>query len=70
MEPGRARPQRCQLRDKVATIQNRTRRMLDRSAVALTDMLDAIRAAKAHGINPGQEKQLDELYANLIPRVR
>lgn len=58
-----------ELRDKVATIQNRTRSMLDRSAVALTDMLDAIRAANAHGVNPEQKAKLDELQRKAMFRL-
>lgn len=58
-----------ELRDKVATIQNRTRSMLDRTAVALTDMLDAIRAAKAHGVNAEQETQLDTLQRKAMFRL-
>lgn len=61
-------PQACQtchnvpeseLRDKVATIQGRTRHMIDLSAAAMVDMLDAIREAKAAGAS---EEQLAPLY--------
>ncbi|BBO31492.1 ammonia-forming cytochrome c nitrite reductase subunit c552 [Lacipirellula parvula] len=38
-----------ELRDKVATIQGRTTAQIERAAVALTDMLDAIRDAEAAG---------------------
>ena len=38
-----------ELRDKVATIQYRTNRMIDRAAVAMTDMLDAIKEVQAAG---------------------
>jgi nitrite reductase (cytochrome c-552) len=48
-----------ELQARVATIQDRTKHLLDRSAVALTDMLDAILAAKAAGAS---EEQLGELY--------
>jgi len=58
-----------ELREKVATIQNRTRSMLDRSAVALTDMLDAIRAAQAHGVSPEQKAKLDELQRKAMFRL-
>jgi nitrite reductase (cytochrome c-552) len=43
-----------ELREKVATIQGRTEHMLERAAVAMTDMLDAIAEAKAAGATEGQ----------------
>lgn len=58
-----------ELRDKVASIQNRTRSMLDRSAVAMTDMLDSILAAKAHGISKEDEEKLDELQRKAMFRL-
>jgi nitrite reductase (cytochrome c-552) len=49
------------LKVRVATIQDRTRSLLDRGAVAITDMLDAIRAAQASGITSEQVEQLYKL---------
>ncbi len=43
-----------ELRDKVKTIQQRTEEQLDRAAVAMTDMLDAILEAKTAGATPEQ----------------
>ncbi|MFP4070178.1 MAG: ammonia-forming cytochrome c nitrite reductase subunit c552, partial [Opitutales bacterium] len=40
-----------ELRDKVETIQGRTLAMIDRSADAMTEMLDAIREAQAAGVS-------------------
>ncbi len=48
-----------ELRDKVATIQGRTRNLIDRAAAAMTDMLDAIREAQAAGM---AEDDLQALY--------
>jgi len=50
-----------ELRDKVAVIQGRTESMLDRSAVAMTDMLDAIRDAMAAGAT---DEQLAPIFAD------
>ncbi|MCF7686862.1 MAG: ammonia-forming cytochrome c nitrite reductase subunit c552 [Cephaloticoccus sp.] len=50
-----------ELREKVATIQNRTRTLIDRAAVAMTDMLDAIREAQAAGATEAELKPLFEL---------
>lgn len=49
-----------ELMDRAMTIQLRTHALLNRAAVALTDMLDAIRAAIAAGVPP---EQLERLYA-------
>jgi nitrite reductase (cytochrome c-552) len=43
-----------EIRARVATIQNRTHELLERAAAALTDMLDAIVAAKARGASPAE----------------
>jgi len=48
-----------ELRDKVATIQGRTTQMMERAAVAMTDMLDAVHEAKLAGAS---ESQLSRLY--------
>lgn len=51
----------AELRDKVATIQGRTKAQLDRAAAAMTDMLDAIREAEAAGATPEQLAPIFEL---------
>jgi nitrite reductase (cytochrome c-552) len=43
-----------ELREKVQTIQGRTRGLIERAAVSVTDMLDAIRDAKASGASDEQ----------------
>ena len=43
-----------ELLEKVQTIQRRTRDLIDRSAIAMTDMLDAIREAQGGGATPEQ----------------
>jgi nitrite reductase (cytochrome c-552) len=43
-----------ELKEKVQTIQVRTKDLIDRAAVAMTDMLDAIREAQASGATPEQ----------------
>lgn len=48
-----------ELRDKVATIQGRTRDLIDRASVALIEMLDAILEAQAAGV---AEADLAPLY--------
>jgi nitrite reductase (cytochrome c-552) len=50
-----------ELRDKVVTIQGRTKSQLDRAAAAMTDMLDAIREAEAAGATPEQLAPIFEL---------
>lgn len=50
-----------ELREKVVTIQNRTRLLIDRAAEAMTDMLDAIREAQAAGATEAQLQPLYEL---------
>jgi len=50
-----------ELRDKVHTIQSRTAALLERAAVAMTDMTDAIREAKAAGATPEQLAAIYEL---------
>lgn len=50
----------AELLARVETIQSRTHALLGRAAEALTDMLDAIRAAKAAGAQPSD---LEPLYA-------
>lgn len=58
-----------ELRDKVATIQNRTLKMTDRAAVAMTDMLDAIHEAEAAGASKEQIAQLQELQKKAMWRL-
>lgn len=48
------------LRERVQTIQERTMALMERAAVAMTDMLDAILEAKAAGLD---DEQLAEVYA-------
>lgn len=50
-----------ELREKVATIQGRTTNMIERAAVAMTDMLDAILAAKAAGASDEELAPILEL---------
>jgi nitrite reductase (cytochrome c-552) len=49
----------AELRDKVDTIQARTKALRERAAVAMTDMLDAILEAKANG---GTAEQLSPIF--------
>lgn len=58
-----------ELRDKVATIQGRTKAMIERAAVAMTDMLDAINHAKAAGASEAQLAQLYELQKKAMWRL-
>lgn len=58
-----------ELRDKVNTIQGRTRALIDRAAEAMTDMLDAIRAAQAAGIADSDLKTLHDLQRKAMWRL-
>jgi nitrite reductase (cytochrome c-552) len=58
-----------ELRDKVSTIQNRTRAQLERAAKAMTDMLDAIRQAEAAGATPEQLAQIFDLQKKAMWRL-
>jgi nitrite reductase (cytochrome c-552) len=49
-----------ELLQRAATIQDRTHALMQRAAVALTDMMDAIKAAKAAG---STDDDLQEIYA-------
>ncbi len=51
----------AELRGRVDQLQARTRELLDRSSVALTDMLDAIAVAKAAGVPAKDLEALHEL---------
>jgi nitrite reductase (cytochrome c-552) len=44
----------AELRDKVASIQSRTEKLIDRAAVAMTDMLDAIKQAQNAAAMPDE----------------
>jgi nitrite reductase (cytochrome c-552) len=59
----------AELRDKVATIQNRTAGLIERAAVAMTDMLDAIREAKGAGANEEDLKPIYELQKKAMWRL-
>ncbi|MEZ0263330.1 MAG: ammonia-forming cytochrome c nitrite reductase subunit c552 [Phycisphaerae bacterium] len=50
-----------ELADRAQTIQNRTHALIGRSSVALTDMLDAIKAARQAGVTLDQLKPVLEL---------
>ena len=58
-----------ELRDKVDTIQARTKSQLDRAAVAMTDMLDAIREAQAAGATPDQLAPIFDLQKKSMWRL-
>lgn len=59
----------AELRDKVATIQSRTKAQIERAAVAMTDMLDAILEAKAAGATPEQLAPIFELQKKAMWRL-
>ena len=50
----------AELANRVETIQHRTKALMERSAVAMTDMLDAILEAKASGLD---DEQLQPVFA-------
>lgn len=58
-----------ELRDKVSTIQGRTKAQLERTAVAMTDMLDAIRDAEAAGATEEQLAPILELQRKAAWRL-
>jgi nitrite reductase (cytochrome c-552) len=57
------------LREKVETIQGRTLAHMDRAAVAMTDMLDAILEAKAAGASEEQLKPIFDLQRKAMWRL-
>lgn len=57
------------LRGRVATIQSRTRGQMDRAATAMTDMLDAILAAKAAGASDAELAPILELQRKAMWRL-
>jgi nitrite reductase (cytochrome c-552) len=58
-----------ELRDRVHTIQARTAAQLERAAVAMTEMLDAIREAQAAGATADQLKLIFELQKKAMWRL-
>ena len=58
-----------ELREKVASIQDRTKSLRDRAAVAMTDMLDAILEAQAAGATPEQLEAIFELQTKAMWRL-
>ncbi|MEZ6164532.1 MAG: ammonia-forming cytochrome c nitrite reductase subunit c552 [Phycisphaerales bacterium] len=57
------------LREKVETIQGRTMAHMDRAAIAMTDMLDAILEAKAAGASEEQLKPIYDLQRKAMWRL-
>lgn len=58
-----------ELRDKVHTIQDRTKALLERTAVAMTDMLDAVRDAQSAGASEAEMERLFELQRKATWRL-
>ncbi|KAA5539415.1 ammonia-forming cytochrome c nitrite reductase subunit c552 [Roseiconus nitratireducens] len=58
-----------ELQGRVETIQNRTRGLIDRAAVAMTDMLDAILAAQKGGVSEEQLAPIRELQRKAMWRL-
>jgi nitrite reductase (cytochrome c-552) len=58
-----------ELRDKVNTIQGRTKAQIERAATAMTDMLDAILEAKAAGATPEQLGPILDLQRKAMWRL-
>jgi len=58
-----------ELRDKVHTIQDRTKGLIERAATAMTDMLDAIRDAQAAGASEAELERLFELQRKAMWRL-
>ena len=59
----------AELRDKVDTIQTRTKAQIERAAVAMTDMLDAIMEAKAADATAEQLAPILDLQRKAIWRL-
>jgi nitrite reductase (cytochrome c-552) len=57
------------LRERIATIQERNLELLDTAAVALTDMLDAILEAKAAGADPESLEKMFDLQRKAMWRL-
>ena len=58
-----------ELKDRVETIQDRTRQLIDRSAIAMTDMLDAIVAAEKAGASEDQLLPIRDLQRKAMWRL-
>jgi nitrite reductase (cytochrome c-552) len=58
-----------ELREKVSTIQERTKLQIERAAKAMTDMLDAIRDSEAAGATPEQLAPIFELQKKAMWRL-
>lgn len=58
-----------EIRSNVATIQGRTRGLMDRAASAMTEMLDAIREAQAAGASSGELAEVFELQRKAMWRL-
>ncbi|MBX3444811.1 MAG: ammonia-forming cytochrome c nitrite reductase subunit c552 [Planctomyces sp.] len=58
-----------ELREKVDVIQNRTKALVERAAVAMTDMLDAIRELEAAGASPEELAPIFELQKKAMWRL-
>jgi nitrite reductase (cytochrome c-552) len=58
-----------ELRDKVDAIQTRTKNLMERAATAMTEMLDAIKEAKAAGATPEQLAPILELQRKAMWRL-
>lgn len=59
----------AELRSRVDVIQSRTREQLDRAAAAMTDMLDAIKAAKDAGASREQLADVENLQRQAMWRL-
>jgi nitrite reductase (cytochrome c-552) len=59
----------AELREKVDAIQGRTTELIERAAVAMTDMLDAIREAEAAGAKPEDLAPIFELQKKAMWRL-
>lgn len=58
-----------ELREKVSTIQGRTRALIERAAAAMVDMLDAIREAQATGVEGDELAPILELQRKAMWRL-
>jgi nitrite reductase (cytochrome c-552) len=58
-----------ELKERVLTIQGRTQSQIERAATAMTDMLDAIRAAEAAGATQEQLATIFELQKKAMWRL-
>ncbi len=58
-----------ELRDRVKSIQNRTTALMEKTAIAMTDMLDAIREAQAVGASEEELAEVFELQRKAMWRL-